>query len=108
VTFEFAGFVIEPRLRHIVNRLGTTIDLTGAEFDLLKVLLERGGKLLSRDQLLKTTQSRDRDPLDRSIDVLMSRLRKKLGDTELSRLFKTVRNGGYQMAVPVTQIVGET
>ncbi|MBA8880102.1 response regulator [Phyllobacterium myrsinacearum] len=106
-TFEFADFVVEPRLRKVAGRSGSAIDLTGAEFDLLKVFLERPGKLLSRDQLLDLTQGRDRDPLDRSIDVLMSRLRKKLGDSEDRPLFKTIRNGGYQLTVPVTVIVTE-
>ena len=103
-TFEFAGFVVEPRLRRVLGPSDSAVDLTGAEFDLLKVFLERAGKLLSRDQLLDLTQGRDRDPLDRSIDVLMSRLRKKLGDCEQRPLFKTVRNGGYQLTVPVKLI----
>lgn len=106
-TFEFAGFVVEPRLRRVLGPLDSAVDLTGAEFDLLKVFLERAGKLLSRDQLLDLTQGRDRDPLDRSIDVLMSRLRKKLGDCEQRPLFKTVRNGGYQLTVPVKRIAAE-
>ena len=75
--------------------------MTGAEFDLLKVFLERPGRLLSRDQLLDLTQGRTRDPMDRSIDVLMSRLRRKLAETDTDPIFKTVRNGGYQLAMPV-------
>ena len=106
-TFEFAGFVVEPRLRRVLGPSDGAVDLTGAEFDLLKVFLERAGKLLSRDLLLDLTQGRDRDPLDRSIDVLMSRLRKKLGDCEQHPLFKTVRNGGYQFTVPVKSTAAE-
>ena len=81
------------------------VDLTGAEFDLLKVFLDRPGRLLSRDQLLDITQSRTRGPFDRSVDVLMSRLRRKLDDNATEPLFKTVRNAGYQMTVPVKTIV---
>lgn len=101
VTYVFAGFEAEPDLRLVRRDDGCEIDLTGAEFDLLRVFLERPGRLLSRDQLLDLTQRRGRDPLDRSIDVLMSRLRRKLEDSETAPIFKTVRNGGYQLVVPV-------
>lgn len=104
--YHFARFVADPQSRRVNTRDGEEIVLTGAEFDLLKVFLDRPGRLLSRDQLLDITQGRDRSPFDRSIDVLMSRLRRKLGDHEADPLFKTVRNGGYQMTVAVrTQLV---
>ncbi|WP_374421686.1 helix-turn-helix domain-containing protein [Paracoccus sp. (in: a-proteobacteria)] len=80
---------------------GAEIELTGAEFDLLIAFLERPERLLSRDRLLELTQGRDRGPMDRSIDVLMSRLRRKLGGDGDAPLFRTVRNGGYQLAIPV-------
>ncbi|MGQ2906060.1 MAG: response regulator [Neoaquamicrobium sediminum] len=99
--YEFARFRAVPDLRSVAREDGSHVDLTGAEFDLLLVFLERPGRLLSRDTLLDLTQGRDRDPLDRSIDVLMSRLRKKLSDEYDGPLFKTVRNGGYQLTVPV-------
>ncbi len=65
------------------------------------MLLDRPGPELSRDQLLDLTQGRDADPLDRSIDVLVSRLRRKLGDAPPFHLVKSVRNGGYQFAARV-------
>lgn len=99
--YQMTGFEIDVEMRRVLAPDGAVIDLTGAEFDLLRVFLERPGRLLSRDQLLDLTQGRDRDPLDRSIDVLMSRLRRKLGEKLDEPLFKTVRNGGYQLAVPV-------
>lgn len=99
--YRFAGYTMEPAIRRVANPQGESIDLTGAEFDLLQVFLERPGRLLSRDQLLDLTQGRAREPLDRSVDVLMSRLRKKLSDESDSPLFKTVRNGGYQLTVRV-------
>jgi two-component system, OmpR family, response regulator len=105
--FHFANFVVEPELRRVASIDGANVELTGAEFDLLKVFLERAGRLLSRDQLLDLTQGRNRDPLDRSIDVLMSRLRRKLGDCEARPLFKTIRNGGYQLTVPVKMVVAD-
>ncbi|TPL11743.1 response regulator [Mesorhizobium sp. B2-4-14] len=99
--YSFAEFQVDPHLRSVVRQNGVPVDLTGAEFDLLNAFLERPGRLLSRDQLLDVTQGRSRDPLDRSIDVLMSRLRRKLGENDTAPLFKTVRNGGYQLGVPV-------
>lgn len=98
--YNFAGFEMDAELRR-VTRDGRALELTGAEFDLLRVFVERPGRLLSRDSLLDLTQGRDRDPLDRSVDVLMSRLRRKLGEASDEPLFKTVRNGGYQFVVPV-------
>lgn len=100
-THGFGRFDVDPQLRRIVRDDGVPVELTGAEFDLLCVFLERPGRLLSRDQLLDLTQGRSRDPMDRSIDVLMSRLRRKLDDDDAFPLFKTVRNGGYQLTVPV-------
>lgn len=105
--YGFAGFEADPGQRRVVAADGSEIELTGAEFDLLRVFLERPGRLLSRDQLLDLTQGRDRDPLDRSIDVLMSRLRRKLGEKAEATIFRTVRNGGYQLAVPVTVAAGQ-
>jgi two-component system, OmpR family, response regulator len=99
--YRFANMTMDPRLRSLVRDDDEVIRLTGAEFDLLKAFLEHSGRLLSRDQLLDFTQGRDRDPADRSIDVLMSRLRRKLGETAESPIFKTVRNGGYQLGVSV-------
>jgi two-component system OmpR family response regulator len=99
--YRFSGFVASPATRSVIDPEGVDIVLTGAEFDLLHVFLDRPGRVLSRDQLLDLTQGREFDPLDRSIDVLMSRLRRKLGDGGSFQIFKTVRNGGYQLATRV-------
>jgi two-component system OmpR family response regulator len=99
--FRFAGFVAEPGLRRLVQADGTEVPLTSAEFDLLLAFLERPGRILSRDQLLDITQKRASSPFDRSIDVLVSRLRRKLGDAGNFQMLKTQRNGGYQLAVRV-------
>lgn len=99
--YQFQGFMSDPHRRRVTNPIGTDVELTGAEFDLLHVFLDRPGRVLSRDQLLDLTRGRDRDTFDRSVDILMSRLRRKLGDSNSSPLFKTVRNGGYQLATEV-------
>ncbi len=80
---------------------GRLVDLTGGEFELLLVLLQRPGRILSREALLDLTQGRSADPFDRSIDILVSRLRRKLGDDSAFNILKTIRNKGYQLSVPV-------
>jgi two-component system phosphate regulon response regulator OmpR len=99
--YRFEGFAADPQTRRVVAPNGDDIELTGAEFDLLKTFLDRPGRVLSRDQLLDLTRGRDGDGFDRSIDVLVSRLRRKLGGDDVPQLLKTVRNGGYQLAVKV-------
>lgn len=99
--WHFAGFAADPASRRVTEAGGAEVDLTGAEFDLLVAFLERPGRVLSRDQLLNLTSGRTAAPFDRSIDVLMSRLRRKLGETDGAPLFKTIRNGGYQLVAPV-------
>jgi two-component system OmpR family response regulator len=98
--FRFDGFVANPDTRSVVAADGTEIALTAAEFSLLVAFLERPGKMLSRNQLVDITQGRDAEPFDRSIDVLVSRLRRKLNATD-KQLLKTQRNGGYQFAARV-------
>jgi two-component system phosphate regulon response regulator OmpR len=99
--YHFEGFTADPQTRRVVAPGRGDIELTGAEFDLLKTFLDRPGRVLSRDQLLDLTRGRDGDGFDRSIDVLVSRLRRKLGGEDVPTLLKTVRNGGYQLAVKV-------
>jgi two-component system, OmpR family, response regulator len=98
---RFEGFVADPKTRNVVAADGTEIALTAAEFSLLMAFLERPGKMLSRNQLLDITQGRDAERFDRSIDVLVSRLRRKLNDTDRQQLLKTQRNGGYQFTAHV-------
>lgn len=104
-TYKFAGFEVETVRRRITNSNREEVDLTGAEFDLLHALLSRQGRLLSREQLLDLTGGRNSDPFDRSIDVLMSRIRRKLRDNGGEDVIKTVRNGGYQFSATV-EVVG--
>ncbi len=106
--FHFANLSADPTTREVRSSSGHEIVLTGAEFGLLRVFLERPGRILSRDQLLGLTQGKEAGVFDRSSDVLMSRLRRKLGEASDLQIFKTVRNGGYQLAARVeSSAVGE-
>ena len=100
---RFAGWTLDLTARHLVDPDGLVIMLSGAEFRLLKVFLEHPNRVLNRDQILNFTHGRDADPFDRSIDIQISRLRQKLNeDARSPQIIKTVRNGGYVLAVPVT------
>ena len=75
---------------------GREIALTSMEFDLLKVFIEHPNQVLSRDRLLNLTRNRDWEPFDRSIDIRIARLRRKIEpDPQQPRVIKTVRNAGY-------------
>ncbi|MDQ8700864.1 response regulator transcription factor [Hyphomicrobium sp. LHD-15] len=99
--YHFENFVADPSTRSVTDPNGGDVPLTGAEFDLLMTFLDRPGRVLTRDQLLDLTRGGDGEVLDRSIDVLISRLRRKLSDGGAPQFFKTVRNGGYQLAAKV-------
>jgi len=101
----FATFVADLDARYLETTAGARVPLTSAEFDLLACLLERPRRVLSRDQLLDWTRGRTADPLDRTIDVTMSRLRRKLEtvDSAAGVLITTVRNGGYLFAAEVRE-----
>lgn len=101
---RFAGWTMDFTARHLVNPEGVIVALSGAEFRILKVLLDHANRVLSRDQLLNLTQGRDADPFDRSIDLQISRLRQKLGeDARSPQIIKTVRNEGYVLATVVAK-----
>jgi two-component system, OmpR family, response regulator len=98
LAFGFEGFQAEVEGRRVFDAKGVEVPLTAAEFDLLLVFLQKPGRVLSRDYLLDLTRGKDAASFDRSIDVLVSRLRRKLGDAGRFSLLKTLRNGGYQFA----------
>jgi two-component system OmpR family response regulator len=90
--------------RTLTNAHGSLITLTSAEFDLLQVLCERSGRILSRDQLLDLTQGRSAGAFERSVDVLISRIRGKIErDPHRPAIIKTVRSGGYVFTPAVEQ-----
>ncbi len=95
-TFAFSGWRLDARQRHLFSPEGAMVDLTSGEFDLLLVFVERPQRVLSRNQLLDLARGRDAAPFDRSIDVQVSRLRRKIeADPRAPELIKTVRSGGY-------------
>lgn len=87
--------------RTVIGDGGEQVSLTGAEFDLLMAFLERPGRVLSRDQLIEITKGRSGDAFDRSVDVTISRVRRKLSLAGSGNILRTMRNGGYQLTVPV-------
>lgn len=100
--WHFADWTLDDATRQLQNSGGLVVALSGGEYRLLKALLERPNRALSRDQLLTLTQGRETDPLDRSIDLHISRLRQKLGDdARAPQLIKTLRNEGYLLAASV-------
>jgi two-component system OmpR family response regulator len=101
--YRFEGFRLQPGLRRVLSSSGGLLDLTSAEFDLLHALVARSGRMLSREYLLNVTNRGDSDVFDRSVDVLLSRVRRKLGDVEFD-LIKTVRNGGYVFTAHVEKV----
>jgi len=90
---EVNGVALDPAARE-VNVDGRAVELTTLEFDILEMLIRSAGRVLSRDALMESLYNRKTTPFDRSIDMHISHLRKKL---ELDRvLIKTIRGVGYQ------------
>lgn len=99
---RFAQWVLDSDRRVLIDGSGQETALTGADFKLLTVLLERARLVLSRDQLMDLTAGRRAPPLDRTIDNQISRLRRKIEQDPMQpRLIITVRNGGYSLAADV-------
>jgi two-component system, OmpR family, response regulator len=95
-SLTFLGWNIDLRLRELRNPEGARVAITSAEFDLLQAFCERPGRVLSRDNLLDLTQGRAAGSFERSIDVLVSRIRRKLErGPDDAGIIKTVRSGGY-------------
>ena len=85
--------------RHRVSKNGLSIELTGLEFTLLSLLVKANNRPLSRDMLLENLSGRDWLPNDRSVDVLVGKLRKKIEvDPAKPQLIKTMRGMGYVFA----------
>jgi two-component system, OmpR family, response regulator len=106
IKLQFANFVLDEASRCIVDEsTQKPIDLTSGEFNLLAALANSAQRIMSRDQLLDKASGRPTSgAYDRTIDVQIGRLRKKLGDVEGKTLIKSVRNAGYTLAVPVKKI----
>lgn len=90
------GLTLDSETRR-VELAGAEVDLTSMEFELLRVLMESRGRVLTRDAVLQALRGIDADVYDRSVDMLVSRLRRKLDDDSRSpRWIKTIRGIGYQ------------
>lgn len=101
---RFDRWLLDVNRRELVDEEGVGMSLSTAEFDLLKVFLERPQRVLSRDQLLDLARGREAVAFDRAIDTLVSRLRRKLErDPKNPELIKTIWGGGYLFAADVTQ-----
>ena len=101
---RFAGWELDLAARSLADPSARDVPLTTGEFSLLKVLIDNAGKVLSRDFLLEHTRGREAGPFDRTIDVQVGRLRRKLeGDAEDPKLIKSVRGAGYILVPPVTR-----
>jgi len=95
-SFQFSGWTIDLDRRDLVSPEGTVVILTSTEFDLLALFVESPRRALSRDQLLEALHGRAAQPFDRTMDVQISRLRRKLEkDPQNPELIKTLRNEGY-------------
>jgi len=94
--FRFDGWTLDAGQRQLYSPEGAIVDITSGEFDVLLVFAERPQRVLTRDQLIDLARGRDAVAFDRSMDVQISRLRKKLEtDPRNPQLIKTVRGGGY-------------
>ena len=98
----FGDWRLDTTARHLLDAQGTVVALSGAEYRLLRVFLDHPQRVLNRDQLLNLTQGRDADQFDRSIDLLISRLRQRLrDDAREPRYIKTLRSEGYVFSAVV-------
>jgi len=100
----FADFVFDLAA-HRLFRGEAEIDLSTGDYEILAVLVRHPQRVLSRDQLLDLAKGRSWEAYDRSVDVALSRLRRKIEDDPSEPvLIKTIRNAGYMLAVPVAKL----
>jgi OmpR family response regulator RpaB len=92
---RFEGLSIDPA-RRSVNRQGESVELTGTEFELLHMLASDSGRVFSRDDILNHLRGHEADLYSRAVDIVVSRLRKKLEPLDC---IKTLRNAGYSLAL---------
>lgn len=92
---EFEGLAIDT-IRRSVSRLGKEVELTGTEYELLVLLAREPGRVFSRDDILNRLRGQEADLYTRAVDIVISRLRKKLEPLDC---IKTLRNAGYALAL---------
>jgi|TARA_R110002072_G_scaffold35754_24_gene105543 DNA-binding response OmpR family regulator len=107
--FRFEGHLLDLTHRTLHNDNNDEVELTSGEFDLLSALVETANRPLTRDQLLDRTRAREWSPFDRSIDVLIGRIRRKIEvDPAKPKMIKTVRTIGYVFAAKVDRLTAST
>ena len=100
--FAFAGWTLDLGARHLVGADGVVVPISNGEFKLLRAFAENPFRVLTRDQLMDVLAGREAGPFDRSVDVMVHRLRRRLGDDAREpALIKTVRSEGYLLAADV-------
>lgn len=100
----FAGWQLDTAARSLRNPHGDDVALTSGEFELLQAFARHAGRVLSRDFLLEQTRGREAAPFDRTIDVQVGRLRRKIeSDADDPQLIKSVRGAGYILIPPVSR-----
>jgi two-component system, OmpR family, response regulator len=103
--FRFGEWTLDVTSRELKDASGTVRDLTTGEFNLLELFIKRPHRVLSRDEIMDLLKGHDYSPLDRSIDALVSRLRKKIDDdSSKPALIKSVRGVGYMFASDVRRV----
>ncbi len=100
-TLSFDGWRLSLPRRQLLSPTGAIVDLTGAEFDLLVALCDHAQRVIARERLIELSRARLGDSSDRSVDVLVSRLRRKLSGAGRDAPILTVRGVGYMLNVPV-------
>jgi len=100
--WRFQGWTLDMTERRLINPAGCDVPLTGMDFNLLKIFLDNPGEVMDRSRLMEVTRGRDLGPLDRSLDVQISRLRQRLQDDgRQAAMIKTVRGSGYAFTAQV-------
>ncbi|GAO39191.1 putative two-component response regulator [Sphingomonas changbaiensis NBRC 104936] len=101
---RFDGWTVSLPRRELLSPTGAVVELTGAEFDLLVALCDNAGRVIARERLIELSRARLGDSSDRSIDVLVSRLRRKLSGAGGEAPILTVRGIGYMLNTGVERV----
>jgi two-component system OmpR family response regulator len=101
--YQFMGFSLDVPRRQLRAPNGASILLTAGEFSLLSAFLDNPQRILSRDQLIELARGADADVFDRSVDVQISRLRRKLHSAIDQEVIRTYRGAGYMFDAAVTR-----
>lgn len=100
---KFDGWTVVLARRELLSPTGALVELTGAEFDLLISMIDYAGRVIARERLIELSRTRVSDSSDRSVDVLVSRLRRKLSMAGQEAPIVTVRGVGYMFNANITR-----